>query len=178
VEVVRADPVLRRQVLLAVLAVIAIGGVALEQLPVSLQVIFRLARESPAAAERHAQLLMALLLGPMSLASAFAGVATIRTSVDALRARRFPPPGARVIRDTPVIRGLGARLVGTVALVLGATLVCASAGLTWFGYRAAAELRKGCPRASRVAEAAPPPRPVSVRSASGPRAGGSASRIP
>jgi hypothetical protein len=148
VEVVRADPVLRRQILLVMVAVIAIGGLGLEQLPASLQVIFRLARESPAAAEREAQIMMVLLLGPMILGGFFAGIATIRTSVDALRTRRFPPPGARVFRDTPVIRGLGARIVGTVALVLGATLVCASAGLTWFGYRAAAELRKGCPRAS------------------------------
>ncbi len=165
VEIVRADSVLRRQILLVVVAVIAIGGLALEELPATLQVIFRLARESPAAAEREAQLLMALLLGPMILGSLFAGIATIRTSVGALRTRRFPPPGARVIRDTPVVGGLTARVVGTVALVLGATLVCASASLTWFGYRAAAELRKGCPRAARTSQEAVSPSP----SAFGPR---------
>jgi hypothetical protein len=159
VEIVRADPVLRRQILLVVVAVIAIGGLALEELPASLQVIFRLARESPAAAEQEAQIIMALLLGPMIVGSLFAGIATIRTSVGALRARRFPPPGTRVIRDTPVVGGVTARVVGTAALVLGATLVCASASLTWFGYRAAAELRKGCPRAGRVSRETVAPRP-------------------
>jgi hypothetical protein len=154
--VVRADPVLRRRVLIGCLAIVLIGVAAIDRLPASMHEIFRLARESPAAAERRARLLMLLLLGPMTVFGGVAGGATVSTAVRALRARRFPPPGARVLRDTPIVRGRTARVIASLALVLGVTLVCASGALGWFGWRAAATLRNGCPRAARVATASLP----------------------
>jgi len=147
VEIVPADPVLRRRVLLVLLAMVAIGAAAIHYAPAALHEIFRVARESPAEAERRARILMFALIGPMTLGSLIVGIDVVRTALRALETRRFPPPGARVLRDTPVIRGSRARLVAALALVLGVTLVSASATLSWFGYRAAAALRRGCPRA-------------------------------
>jgi hypothetical protein len=146
VDIIRADPLLRRRLLLVLLGVVGVGAAAIQYAPGALHEIFRVARESPAEAERQARILMFVLLGPIALLSLVAGIDVVRTAFRALEARCFPPPGTRVLRDTPVIRGSRARLIGAVALTLGLALVCAAATLSWLGYRVAAELRQGCPR--------------------------------
>jgi hypothetical protein len=47
-----------------------------------------------------------------------------------LRAQQFPPPGTRVIRDTPVVGGSGATVRGHVMQIL-AVCLGASAALLW-----------------------------------------------
>ena len=61
-----------------------------------------------------------------------------------LRARQFPPPGYRVIRDTPVIGGQAAVLRGRGLKVLAVCLALASALLWLLLWRLAWVLSKVC----------------------------------
>lgn len=56
------------------------------------------------------------------------------------RAGRFPAPGAKVVRDTPVLLGDAARLRGTAMKVLAASLGLLSAGTLIAVYRLIARL--------------------------------------
>ena len=49
-----------------------------------------------------------------------------------LRAQQFPPPGFRVIRDTPVVSGSGAVTRGHVLQVVAVCQGAGAAGLCWF----------------------------------------------
>jgi hypothetical protein len=104
-------------------------------------------QESPDAG-RHAVLAMLAFAAPFTLAAWLVGVDAVRRSMRTIRARRFPPPGMRVVRDTPVLRGRMAHVFGMVGLSLGASLLVAGTLLPLIAYRIGAVLRDGCPLAA------------------------------
>jgi hypothetical protein len=57
----------------------------------------------------------------------------------------------RVMRDTPVVRGGPAHLLGACGLGLAALLLLAGSVLPVIAYRIGAVLRDGCPRAMPAA---------------------------
>jgi hypothetical protein len=61
-----------------------------------------------------------------------------------VRAGRFPPPGAEVVRDTPVRRGAAARRQGRLAQGFAAVVAVAAFVLALLGWRLIALL--GAPR--------------------------------
>jgi hypothetical protein len=145
-DVVRGDPALRRRALLVLPLVVVLGVGALATAPRASRLLIAWLQQSPNPRGR-AVLAMLAFAAPFTLAAWLVGVDAIRRSMQTLRARRFPPPGMRVVRDTPVLRGGRARLVAVVWLVLGASLLTTGTMLPLFAYRIGAVLRDGCPRA-------------------------------
>ena len=146
-EIVPGDPALRRKMLLAAPLILAIGFVALATLPRATRLLILWLQESPGGG-RHAVLVMLAFAAPFTFGAWLVGFDVVRRSLGTLRTRRFPPPGMRVMRDTPVVRGGTARVLGILGLVLGASLLTAGAMLPRMAYRIGAVLRDGCPRAA------------------------------
>src|SRR5262245_1355683 len=117
-EIVKADPRLRRQLVLVLLLILAVGLAALAWAPGELAMILALARESPGEARIRTVLLLGALVAPVVLLGLLAGADTIGRAVATFRSDRFPPPGMRVLRDTPVIRGRAARGLAVVMVTL------------------------------------------------------------
>lgn len=136
-EVQPADPVTRRRALIAV-AVVALAGWGL---------YFGLGHwlaglrgSSPA----HVQAALESALVWSSWAT-FLPVAVLaacmwRYGTRVCSAERFPAPGAKVVRDTPVLHGQPARRRGTALRVLALCLALLSAGALIAVYRLIARL--------------------------------------
>jgi hypothetical protein len=159
-EIIRADPALRRQLVLVLLLVCAIGLFAAGWVPEELATILAIARESPGEARLRILLVLGALIAPPVLLGGVAGIDAIRRAVQTIRADQHPPPGARVFRDTPVIRGRPARILGVVAATLGVALLVLCSVLPVLAFRLGAALERGCPRgAAAAAEATDAPAP-------------------
>jgi hypothetical protein len=136
-EVQRADPALRRRALLAAVAIATAGWAAFFVLQDWLAGL----RYGDPVALRHS-LESAMLWGSW--------VATLPVIALALwlwryggrvqAAARYPPPGARVIRDTVVVHGDAARLRATAMRVLAVFLGLLSAGTLIAVHRLVARL--------------------------------------
>jgi hypothetical protein len=150
-EILRADPALRRQLVLVLLLVCAIAVFAIRWVPQELATILAIARESPGEARFRILLVLGALVLPPILLGAVAGIDTIRRAVQTIRAEQHPPPGARVFRDTPVIRGRPARILGMVAGTLGIALLVLCSVLPVLAFRLGVALERGCPRAAAAA---------------------------
>jgi hypothetical protein len=146
-DVVRGDPVLRRRALLVLPLLLALGVAALATAPRASRLLILWLQQSPDPG-RHAVLAMLGFAAPFTLLAWLVGVDVVRRSVKTFRACRFPPPGMRVVRDTPVLRGNAARFLGVAGLVLATALLTAGSALPFFAYRIGAVLRDGCPRAT------------------------------
>ncbi|HSS66131.1 MAG TPA: hypothetical protein VLS27_17015 [Gammaproteobacteria bacterium] len=120
IELRKADPVARRRVLLLVAVAVVIATaliLALEQYRLPLRDGFLAGPEpTPERIGRINVLLGALLLTPLLGFAAWLWSLGGRT----LRARAFPPPGLRVIRDTRVITGEAAMTRGRRLKLLAA----------------------------------------------------------
>jgi hypothetical protein len=130
-EVERADPGARRFALvcLAVAAGLGTGTlVLLDSYRQSLLSWF-VARE-PGVQVTLIAIALLLLLMPLLLMAGWVW----RYGIRVLRDSRHPPLGVRVIRDTPVIRGAGARRYGRLCQALAAALVLAALSFLWFSW--------------------------------------------
>ena len=148
-EVVRGDPALRRRVLLAGPFVLALGVAALATAPRASRLLILWLPEPEGG--RHAVLAMLGFTAPFTLMAWLVGAEAARRSWQTLRSHRFPPPGMRVMRDTPVVRAGPAHLLGACGLGLAALLLLAGSVLPVIAYRIGAVLRDGCPRATPAA---------------------------
>ena len=146
-EIVRADPAMRRMALLVVGGLVVALVVATLSAPRFIGALGTLSQASPA----EAVLWFAAFVVPLFVLAVVAGVDAVHRSVSTLRERRFPPAGMRVLRDTPVIRGRAAHLIGVLGCSLGAALLVAALLLGWTSYRIGAVLWYGCPKATRPA---------------------------
>jgi hypothetical protein len=146
-EIVRADRAMRRTALVVGLGLVVALVVALRSAERFLGSLSVLSQASPA----EAVLWFAAFIVPLLVLVVVAGVDAGRRSLSTLRESRFPPDGMRVLRDTPVIRGRPARVIGAVGCTLCATLLVAALLLGWMSYRIGAVLWYGCPRATRPA---------------------------
>ncbi len=146
-EIVRADPALRRTALVVGFGVVVALLVALVSAPGLLGSLSALSQASPA----EAVLWFAAFMVPILALTVVVGVDTARRSLWTFRESRFPPRCVRVLRDTVVIEGRPAHLIGILGCTLGATLLVAALLLGWTSYRIGAVLWYGCPRATRPA---------------------------
>jgi hypothetical protein len=130
-EVQKADPGTRRFTLVCLVMATAVGSAAFVLLERHSQSLLSWLLTN----EPHVQLSiivvgLLLLLLPLLLTAAWMW----RFGVRVLRGNRHPPEGMRVVRDTPVIHGAGARLYGRLyqalatLFVLTALSVCGSPG--------------------------------------------------
>jgi hypothetical protein len=136
-EIQPADPATRRRALIAAGAIAVAGWVAFFALQ---EWLARLPGTDPEY--MRASLERALVWGswaamlPVAVLAGWLWVYGARVS----RAGRFPAPGAKVVRDTPVLVGDAARLRGTALKVLAAFLGLLSAGTLIAVYRLIARL--------------------------------------
>lgn len=136
-EVQRADPAARRRALIAAGVVAALGWAAYFVLQEWLSQL----RGSNEAELRHS-LEGAMIWGSWAATLPVAVLAAWlwRFGGRVGRAGRYPPPGTKVIRDTPVFHGQSARLVGVAMRVLAAFLGLLSAGTLIAVHRLVARL--------------------------------------
>src|SRR5512132_248213 len=142
-DIVRGDPALRRRMLFLLPLVLLLGVVALATAPRATRLLLLWLQQSPETGQ-HAVLAMLAFAAPFTLAAWLVGVDAVRRSIRTLRARRFPPPGMRVVSDTRVMHGTMARAFGMVGLSLGAALLTAGTMLPFLAYRIGVVLRDGC----------------------------------
>ena len=136
-EIQRADPATRRRVLVGVVAVTAAcvaGYFGLQRWLAGLRGLD--APQVQQALERALILASWAALLPAVVVAAFLW----RYGSRVCEAGRFPAPGSRVIRDTPVLHGAPAQLRGTILKVLAAFLALLATGTLVAAYRLIARL--------------------------------------
>jgi hypothetical protein len=136
-EIQPADPATRRRALIAAGVIAVTGWVAYFALQ---EWLARLQGTDPGLLRQSLE--RALVWGSWAAMLPVAVLAgwSWRYGARVGRAGRFPAPGAKVIRDTPVLMGDAARLRGTALKVLAAFLGLLSAGTLIAVYRLIARL--------------------------------------
>jgi hypothetical protein len=136
-DIQRADPAARRHALVAAGLIAAVGWAAYFVLQDWLSQL----RGSNEAELRHS-LEGAMIWGSWAatLPVAILAVWLWRFGGRVGRAERYPPPETKVIRDTPVVHGHSARLLGVAMRVLAAFLGLLSAGTLIAVHRLVARL--------------------------------------
>jgi hypothetical protein len=133
-EVQRADAGARRRAVLLVVAGAVVGALLIAASERARGPLRDWILSEPGESARRLRLVV-LLSGGVLLAPLFGFAAYLWTlGSRVLRAGRFPPPGCRVIRDTPVHRGRPAvsRGRGLQALAVGLGVAAALLGSMWW----------------------------------------------
>jgi hypothetical protein len=118
VEIVRADAEIRRRTLICLVVATLLGAAALSAVT---------SRLSEVRSIESLRLWLWVTIALMSLGSAAFSAYAAALANRIIRAGRYPTPGQRVVRDTPVKRGSEARKVAT--LLRAVALVMASASI-------------------------------------------------
>lgn len=126
-EIQPADPASRRQLLLALAGIVVLALAGWAALDRWLEHA-RLTLDPPAARAAVAGLLMWSTVAVCAIVCAFAAYAWRLGWTVAVHGR-FPPAGARVVRDTPVLRGAAARRRGRLVQAVAACLAVLSMAL-------------------------------------------------
>lgn len=116
--IARADPARRRRILWVLAGLAALGAALIKLLSAWLA-------SGPAPAE--ARRLLWLVTGLLSLTAVGAALSLVRLAARILRSGRYPPPGAVLLRDTPVRTGARASAVAWLGLACAALLATAAA---------------------------------------------------
>lgn len=129
-EIQKADPTARRQAVLAVIFGAAVGGLLIAGFDHFHGPFREWLLSDPAETARRARLAMYLAAFVLSAPLIAFAVYLWLLGARVMRAQQFPPPGVRVIRDTPVIGGPAAVTRGQVIQVL-ALCLGVGAALLW-----------------------------------------------
>jgi hypothetical protein len=116
-----ADPTARRVALAVVVVVAALGAAAVYAFTAGSDAVAAWLFEALSSQERRGRTLAGItttLLAPLLVVAAW--FAWLGGQIVA--AGRFPPPGQRVIRDTPILEGHNARVRGQLLRVIAAML--------------------------------------------------------
>jgi len=130
-EVRRADPTARRAVVL-----MFVVGTCMGALLVAAFIRYRIPLSDWVLADRALRIKLVFVILTALVSVPLLGLAVYLWSLGGkvVRAREFPPPGLRVIRDTPIVTGERAvfrgRLLKALAIGCGAASVVL-AGLLW-----------------------------------------------
>ena len=131
-EIRKADPGARRRAILVVVLGAAVGGLLIAGFEHFREPFRDWLISDPAETARREKLAIyasvVVLCVPVMAAAAYFWLLGAKV----LRAQQFPPPGFRVIRDTPVIDGRGAVTRGHVLQVVAVCQGLGAAGLCWF----------------------------------------------
>jgi hypothetical protein len=142
-QIQKADPEARRRAVLTVIFGTAVGGLLIsgfDHFGESFRAWLSSDPAQTAGRARLAMYLSALVLSAPVIAFA---VYLWLLGKRVLRAQQFPPPGFRVIRDTPVIGGPAAVMRGQVIQVLALFLGLAAAVLWLFFWWLARTIGQG-----------------------------------
>lgn len=125
-EVRKADPGFRRLVIVVLVAGVCAGGVLIVSFDRYREALADWVRADSSRLGQRLELIFAafavLLAAPLVAMAAYLSSLGGRT----VRAGEYPPPGSRVIRDTPIVRGREALSWGRALQSLAALLSAAS----------------------------------------------------
>ena len=130
-EVQKADPAARRQAVLMIVFATAIGALLIAGFEHFREPFREWLSSEPAETARRVELAIYVSAFIVSAPVIAFAIYFWLLGARVLRAQQFPPPGFRVIRDTPVVGGRGAMLRGHAIQVL-AVCLGVSAALLWF----------------------------------------------
>jgi hypothetical protein len=129
-EIQKADPAARRQAVLLVIFGTAVGALLIAGIEHFREPFREWLLSEPAETARRAKLAMYVSGFVVSAPVIAFAIYLWLLGARVLRAQQFPPPGFRVIRDTPVVGGHGAVNRGHAMQVLAVCLGM-SAALLW-----------------------------------------------
>lgn len=135
IEIEPADPRLRRRAIIALVAAGLIGATGIAMLQ---QWLDELARGRDATDPGTLGLMataLALTIGIACASLLVLGFYLWRLGTRVHASMRFPPPGMRVLRDTPVVRGADASRRARMLQILAGVLLLCAAGLTLATWR-------------------------------------------
>lgn len=130
-DVQAADVPLRRIVLAGLTLVGLVGCFLVLKLEAYFQELQRLSKTDLVAAAGKVQQLSAVVLISLGAVTVLFGIYLISLAVRVIRGERFPPPGARVINDTKILRGAAAKRYGMAAMVLALAILVAGVAIPW-----------------------------------------------
>ncbi len=136
-EIQKADPKLRRQLIVIVLVVAAIGSALIMLLQLNQDTLKTWIVDHKEYLVAHPEV-VAFVFFVFMLPLLGGAVYLWRFASRVIAARRFPPPGMRVIRDTPVLSENRALVRGRVLQFLAVILFLNSLGIpvmVWFLFR-------------------------------------------
>jgi hypothetical protein len=142
-EVRRADPAARRRALLFVIVSALVGTVLIAGFEHYRTPLRDWLGSEPGDLTHRATLVFFLAAAVLSAPLLAFAAYLWSLGAKVLRAREFPPPGSRVIRDTPVIEGQAAVRRGRALRALALGLGVASALLCLLLWQLARALRGG-----------------------------------
>ena len=140
-EIQRGSPRARRRAVLVVLVGAAAGAAALVAIECHRPALQAWLAADPARARMTLGAVFAALVLPLLGLAGYLW----RWGGAIARAERFPPPGAEVVRDTPVRRGAAARRQGRLVQGFAAACALAAIALAALGWRLVALLGAGRP---------------------------------
>jgi len=121
-EIQKADPDARRQAILVIVLGAALGGLLISGFEHFREPYSEWLASEPAETARRAKLAITISVFVLSAPAIVAAIYFWLLGAKVLRAQQFPPPGFRVIRDTPIVRGPAAVTRGHVIQVLAVCL--------------------------------------------------------
>jgi hypothetical protein len=125
-EIIRADPRARKTALAIVLVGAVVGAAAIGWLGPALERWTPLSDEPLPSEIRLACWVFLGLVTLLALPVAAFGLYAIRIGRLVREAGRYPPQGMRLVRDTRVLVGPAARLMGKGQILIGAVLIVCS----------------------------------------------------
>ena len=142
-EVQKADPAARRQAVLVIVFATATGALLIAGFEHFREPFREWLSSEPAETARRAKL--AVYVSAFILSAPVIAFAIYLWLLGArvLRAQQFPPPGFRVIRDTPVVGGGGAMIRGHAIQIFAVCLGVGAAVLWLFFWWLARTISEG-----------------------------------
>jgi hypothetical protein len=119
-EIEKANPSERRKVLLLLVAVGACGIAAILGIQWYIGQVLELNKEDPEAAFRKLSFVAKLVAVVISMSLILFAAWLGRLSRKVYRSGRFPPPGAKVVRDTRIVTGPSAKIRAGIGFALAA----------------------------------------------------------
>ncbi len=113
-----ADPQLKRRFLLGMTGLAILIALGIHALDAYLLELHVLAQDAQPTAAAKAQDLIRMVLALLIAGTAALCLYLARSSWQTLKSERFPPPGTRVLSDTPIRRGAQARRYGQAGLLV------------------------------------------------------------
>lgn len=129
---VRADPAHRRKVALLVLLILAVGALSISALANRLAEIGELATESPDLATEQFLATARWVLAVPAVGLALSGLLMARLGWRGWRESRYPPTGARLLADQPLVAGAEARKRSALVCAFAIAALIGSALLPFF----------------------------------------------
>ena len=131
-EIVPADTGLRLKVLAGALLLAALALACWPYWAQLLRDARILGETRPELAVKRLVFYARVILGGGLMLLGFLGALLIRVAVKTIQSRRFSPPGMKVLRDTPIITGTGAKL--RAYLLIAMTIILVGLQLFLFFY--------------------------------------------